>query len=190
MKNFLRALLLSLATFTAPVFADSASATPEQTMRAYFTALQTRGLESMVDFMHPDEARRFKDMLMPVYEFEAAAQQRTLLSATFGEEASLDDVKAAPPEAFMRGMAKLMTAQTTEVGITFDSIEILGAVPEPGKGLVHVVSRVQAGAKGLTVTKLDVTTLKQHQGSWKIMLTGDMEGLAQALRAGVQAPRN
>lgn len=181
---------LTMTALTAPTFAEDAFATPELTVRSYFAALQKRGVESMAEFMHPDEARRFKDLLMPIYEFEASAQERHLLDATFGADASLEKIKAAPPADFMRALAKLMAAQTAELAISLDAIDVLGSVPEPDKGLVHVLSRVQAGAMGIVVTKLDVTSLKLHDGRWKMMLTGDMEGLAQALRSRVPVPEN
>jgi hypothetical protein len=54
---------------------------------------------------------------------------------------------------------------------------------------VHLVTRNSTGAAGVQVTKLEVMSLKPYQDTWKLMLSGKMEGFAQALNNRAAAGR-
>jgi hypothetical protein len=63
--------------------------------------------------------------------------------------------------------------------VTFGVSEILGTVRE--KEMVHVVTRVVAGVKEVRMNKLTVVSTKQFGKEWKLMLSGELEGLATAI---------
>ena len=70
-----------------------------------------------------------------------------------------------------------------DVKPTFDKIEVLGSIPE-GE-VVHVVTRVQIGVGVLAVRQMEVISVKPAGEVWRVMLTGQIEGFAQMVRARV-----
>lgn len=177
--------LLAASLVLTPAMA--APVAPESIARAYFTALNERGMASIAEFMHPDELLRFKEMLLPLYEAEAEQGGGDLRKQTFGDKATLDDVKTASPAAFMRRFMTPMTEQMKAGGVIFDRIDIIGTVRE-GE-VAHVVARIHIGVGDAAMSQLDVISLKPMEGSWGLMLTAQMEGLARALRGAARAGR-
>jgi hypothetical protein len=57
-------VLIVLMFSAAPLFAQ----TPEQVAITYFEKLKTGGINTIAALMHPDELRKFREMLTPVVE--------------------------------------------------------------------------------------------------------------------------
>lgn len=151
----------------------------ESIARAYFEVLQTEGMTSVGQFMHPDALAAFKEMLLPVYEAEAAAGGFQLRAMTFGHEATLEDVRSRDPESFLNGFMNIIAAQAGDARISFDRLEILGVVPEGEQR--HVLARITVGVDQLSITQFEVLSFVPYEGSWKMQLNGEMQGLAAAL---------
>jgi hypothetical protein len=182
-KPWRRAALVSALL----VLATAAQAdTPEESARAYFNALKSTGLGAVADFTHPAELQRFKAMVLPIYQAEAQAGQGELRKLTFGAEATLAQVESAEPAAFMRGFMNIIASRAGAVGLQFESIEVLGSVAEGET--VHVLTRMRMAASPMTITKMEVVSLKKQGEDWKLMLSGQFEGMAQAL-AGRMKPK-
>src|SRR5688572_19068878 len=49
--------------------------TPEQVVTSYFEKLKTGGINTVASLMHPDELRKFREMLTPVVEGGLASNQ-------------------------------------------------------------------------------------------------------------------
>ena len=80
----------------------------------------------------------------------------------------------------MRGF--LTFASTAPLNAVFQraSFEIVGSVLE-GE-LVHVITRAKIGSVDKSITQMEVISFKKEGDAWRVMLTGSMKGLAQALR--------
>jgi hypothetical protein len=154
-----------------------AKSTPEAAVTEYMAAIKNEGITVASRYMHPDELTRFKDMLMPLFRKEASAKERPMTTAMFGPDATLEKIQALPGAEFMTALFKLVGDQLE--GVNFDSVEILGSLPE-GE-VIHVVTRVKVSMKQITMRQMEVVSLKQHEGRWKLMLSGQFEGLASAL---------
>ena len=174
----------SVLIYAVATLAVAQSQKPEEVARDYFLALKARGVSEVATYMHPAELSRFKEMLLPVYQAESEAGKSELRDATFGNGSSLADVQQADPKLFMSNFMKAIGARAG-VQPTFDSIDVLGVIPEDQ--LMHVVTRVKVGSPPVSVTKMEVVTLKVHDGKWMLMLSGQFEGIAQALAARAKA---
>jgi hypothetical protein len=174
-------LLLGRPAWPAP------TATPESVAQAYFAALQQQGLSNAAEFMHPDELAKFKAMLLPVVAAEDAAGRHDLREAMFGANASMGDAESSSPGDFMRAFMRFVAARTKDAKPHFDKIDVLGTIRE-GE-IVHVLTRLQVGAGDLSIQQMEVISLKPSGDEWKLMLTGQMEGLAKSLRARVPPAR-
>ena len=176
------ALLALLAACSACQLANAQSR-PEDVALAYADAVRTRGLDAIPEYIHPDELARFKKMLLPVLVDSPIGEG--LRTVAFGAEATPESVSALSDADFMRGFMAFTGQQMKQLGVKFGSMAVVGAVHE-GE-VVHLVTRNTAGAAGVQMTAMEVVSLKPYQQSWKLLLSGQLEGMAQAMKAQAQA---
>ncbi len=181
MNKFITSLVLALIVACSAGQAAQAQQRPEDVAQAYVRAIQTKGLSAIPEFIHPDELARFQKMLLPIVTAPESAMGQNLKAAFFGSQATSESVRAMKPEDFMRGFVRFAENQTKSMNVTIDRSEILGAVRE-GK-TIHLVTRTSVGAGDLKLTQLEVVSLIPYKGSWKLLLTGKLEGMAQALKS-------
>jgi hypothetical protein len=168
-------LLLSVALAAG---AQTPATTPESVVTEYMAVLQKEGMVAVSRYFHPDELKRFKDMLMP-WVRKDASQKNEAIHGLFGSDATLASVEAMPTAQFMDAFMRLAGEQLKEV--SFGDYEILGTVRE--KDMTHVVARVAAGFKEVRINQLTVVSTKLSGTEWKLMLSGELEGLAAAIGA-------
>jgi hypothetical protein len=155
-----------------------AANSPEAVVKEYMTVLQKEGMAGVSRYIHPDELKRFKDMLMP-WMRKDASQENEAIHGLFGSDATLASVEAMPPARFMDSFMRLVGEQMKEASI--GDCEIVGTVRE--KDMTHVVTRVAAGYKEVRISKLEVVSTKPLGKEWKLMLSGELEGMAAAISA-------
>lgn len=172
------AVLVALFGLSGAVSAES---TPESVAEAYVASIRTNGLTTATDFIHPDELQRFKEMLAPLFADPRSPAAQGIVQAVFGPQSTVESVAAMDPPTFMRAFMNFMDGQLKAVNTTIGDVQVLGAVREGDT--VHLVTRSTAGAAGIQITQLEVMSLKPYQDTWKLLLSGQMEGLAQALKA-------
>ncbi len=175
------ALLAVGFTATPARTADS----PEALATAYFQTVQEEGLGASTSFMHPSALAEFKSILMPVYDAEHAAGGKQLLEVTF-PGTSYAALQRMDAKDFTDGFMNLVIAQTGNVPIRFDRIEVLGTIAEGDAR--HVLTRMTVGAGELAITQFEVLSFVPFEETWRLQLNGDMKGLATALRANLPAP--
>ena len=187
MKSCIAFLLITLSLTLGFQAGAAASETPEQVADAYINAIRTEGLVAVPAYIHPDELERFRDMLLPVLVGDGPVADG-LRTVFFGEEATLASVRAMGAQDFMKGFMGFVQSQMSTLDVSIGESETLGSVRE-GE-VVHLVTRNTAGAGPLQLTQMEVISLKPYQGTWRLMLSGKMEGLAQALSAQAAASKS
>jgi hypothetical protein len=179
MKVRATVLLVSFLSLALAAGAQStASSSPEAVVKEYMTVLQKEGMVAVSRYFHPDELKRFKDMLMP-WVRKDASQKNEVIPGLFGTDATLASVEAMPAAQFMDVFMHLAGEQLKDV--SFGECEIVGTVRE--KDMVHVMTRVAAGFKEVRINKLTVVSTKPSGKEWKLMLSGELEGMAAAISA-------
>jgi len=180
---WLRLLLALLLLASAPARADS----PESAVRAYIDDLRTLGLGIVADHLHRDEMARFKSMLLPALLRRDLPQQREVIAALFGSDATPQSVAALPADRFVTAILRLVEQRLAARGVRFGEIDVIGSVPEGD--VIHVVTRSRAAAGPMSITGLEVMSVRQDGPHWRLMLTGQIDGLARAIAGDVQRPR-
>ena len=187
MKSRIAFLLLALSLTLGYQACAAASETPEQVADAYINAIRTEGLVAVPAYIHPDELERFRDMLLPVLVGDGRAADG-LRMTFFGDDATPVSVRAMDARTFMQGFMGFVQNQMSTLDVSIGQSETLGSVRE-GE-VVHLVTRNRAGAGPLQLTQMEVISLKPYQGTWRLMLSGKMEGMAQALSAQAAASKS
>lgn len=173
-------VILSIATGGV----QPAKLTPEEVVTRYFERVKEQGLGSVADMMHPDELTKFRRMVEPVV-LESLAEK----DDTFAIYADAQDPTRISPMDDVKFMNTFMSWASQAVpglagALRNTSMQALGHVVE---GEVrHVVVRAKVKAQDLEVEKMSVWSVKDHDGKPMLTLTGDIQGLAQSLKASRQ----
>ncbi|WP_296250402.1 hypothetical protein [uncultured Stenotrophomonas sp.] len=161
--------------------AARAEQTPEDVGRAYKEAINARGMAAMTDFIHPEELQRFKSMFAPLLTEEQTESSAALLHIYFGEDASVESVREMPAGTFMARIMKFAESQMGGAAVRIEDQQFLGSVNEGA--LVHMVTRNTVSIGAIRLTKMEVVSMRPYGDSWRMLLSGDVEGMAKAIRA-------
>ncbi len=168
-------------------------ATPQQVATEAYTRMKAGDWEGAAETFDPKALASFRGMMQPVLEAvmtpdaskdgattEAAGDMSALFIAMiFSPATTLEEVAALSDAQFLGRIMKNMTVMG---GVTLSSQDILGMVSE-GDAIVHLVARTKASADGLTVTEMEVITLNRTPAGWRLTMSGEMSGLADALNS-------
>ena len=167
-------------------------ATPQQVATEAYTRMKAGDWEGAAETFDPKALASFRAMMQPVLdsmmkpdaskggETEAAGDMSALFVAMiFSPATSLDEVKALSDEQFLGRIMKNMTGMGE---VKLESQEILGSVAE-GDATVHLVARTKASAGGMAVTEMEVITLNRTPAGWRLAMSGEISGLAEALNS-------
>lgn len=128
--------------------------------------------------MHPEALSSLKKIFRPIAEADASGQ---VLSRFFGIPSLARYDSMTDADIFQAFMSNL-TRNYPGFADAMRSHEstVVGSVSE-GKELVHVVYRFGTMTEGMTISRTSVITFRRHNGKWKALLTGNIEGLAARL---------
>ncbi len=174
-------LALALSSGAAARTAEpAAAALPEAVVESYTKALQAGDYLKSTDFMHPEALEKFRGMVLPLVE-SVGAESASLLPL-FKGVADVAALKKLSPAEFFASFLGGLTAANPAVlaALSSGSMAALGSVAE-GE-MLHVVCRTSLGFEGIKINKMNVVSLKRAAGNWRVLLSGEIEGMAEALR--------
>ena len=160
------------------VEAQSASAgSPEVAAQQYFELTRTENWAGIADATHPDALKRFQEILAPLVAADGTGELATLFGFPDAEA-----FKKAPAREVYVGLMKTISARAPALkqAITGMKVQVLGHVPE-GADSAHVVYRGSAAALDMSMESIEVISFRRHEGTWRALLTRNVEGLAAAL---------
>lgn len=152
--------------------------TPEDAIKAYIADLQAEGLRTVSRHIHPEELARFKAMLMPWFRKDASKNSEAI-KGLFGPDATLATVEATSASEFMDAFMLIAGDQLKDAQI--GEAQILGAVTE--NDVMHFVTRSNVSVQGVQLKSMEVISLRADGSGWKLLLSGNLEGLAAAVAA-------
>jgi hypothetical protein len=174
-------LRFAATTVLLLLMGSPASASPAETPEAYIArslaAVRANGMGAVADYMHPDEVARFRAKAAPVFDLQDASG-RKMMRNVFGEQS----MAALPPLEFMRVFLHDAFGNTEkDAALRIVNPQMLGSVREGD--VVHVVMRGAFEARGVNVTRLQVISVRPNGDGWGLLLTGDLEELAERMHA-------
>ncbi|MFH1258520.1 MAG: hypothetical protein ABII74_01675 [Elusimicrobiota bacterium] len=186
-----RKLFLVVIVFSCMILVNlSASGVfhPEALVERYYQKMQEEDLVSFVDYMHSDALTKFKAMLLPILE---VGGDNSDIFQSFAQGDSLIDIQSSSSKDFFIKFYKWVMLLYPEIldGLRQSTIKPIGHISEKiGKDdIVHVVLRITTNVDGIKISKLSVVSLKKDGSEWKFLLTGELEGMVQALQQQTQA---
>ncbi len=156
-------------------------ASPEDIIRSYFDGMRRGRADELVQIMHPRALRTFKAMVLPTLDMMADEQgdeQDAFFLDMMGRGDSLDDIRRYPPPKLFERFLDMVLGMNPVIMESLSHAEMipLGHVVEDD--MAHVVFRMNVDAMGVMVSEVSVMSLQDDDGAWKMMLTGEIRGLA------------
>jgi hypothetical protein len=181
---FNRSLTLGFAALSALILGPASTAaqeraeTPEMVARHFGAAMRANDWVGTAELMHPDALAHFRNMFIPIVTADSTGQLCERLFAT----PSPAEVAALPDTELFARFFRTLVSGAPELGGMFAGADLVpvGHVLE-GKDVAHVVFRMKVAADGVTITKVQAMSLRRFGPTWRVLLSGDFEGLAAAL---------
>jgi hypothetical protein len=175
-------LLLALSGTLVEASEPPATPSPESVVKDYVAAMKGGQYSRAAELMHPEALEKFRSMMLPLVEASAGTDEANSLLAFFRGVKDVEALKKLSPAelfaAFFAGIAEASPAM--KEALSTASTTTIGSVPEGD--VVHVVSRTSVTAEGIVINKMEVVSLKRAGESWRVLLSGEIEGIAQALK--------
>ena len=174
----LTAVCAALLGLVSPATAQERAETPEAVTRQYGAAMRANDCIGTAELMHPDALAQFRRMLLPIV---AADSSGGLCRRLFDASSSTELAGLPDAELFARFFRTLVN-DAPELSGMFAGADLapVGHVLE-GADVAHVVFRMKVAADGVTLTKVQAVSLRRAGPTWRVLLSGDFEGLAAAL---------
>lgn len=171
------ALAIALACGSSGALAQSVrTASPEAMVEAMSRAMAAGDWTAAAASFDPQALKDFRALLMPVLERLPADQAEAMAASVFSRQSVARLRNGSDAEFFAAFMAGMMAMG----GGRLEASQVIGSVAE-GSDLRHVVVRNRASASGLSMTKMEVVSVRRTPEGWRVLLKGEMKGLAEAM---------
>lgn len=184
LKDWVRPFVFVLAMMLAPTVASAQSAVdttkPEAVATELYTRLKASDWKGAAALFDDGALKSFRGMLQPIADAASASDQEAG-AALFGGIKPEALKQASDAEFFAMFMGNMMS-RLSSLGGGLGPSQVIGSVAE-GEDLRHVVTRTNAKAMGISITKMEVVSMRRHGDTWKVLLNGEMEGMAKAIQA-------
>jgi hypothetical protein len=180
-----RSLILGLVAFGATIVVPTSTGaaqdrpeTPEAVTRQYGAAMRANDWVGTAHLMHPDALAQFRRMFLPIL----AADSTGHLCRRLFDASSTAELAALPDAELFARFFRTLVSDAPELNSMFAGSDLVpvGHVLE-GNDVAHVVFRMKLAADGVTLTKVQAVSLRRAGPTWRVLLSGDFEGLAAAV---------
>lgn len=176
------ALFLALSLPVQAAEPPAAAESPESVVQRYSAALKAGDYQKCAELMHPEALEKFRNLLLPLLDVPPGHDKDDSALALFGGKDAAAVKKLSPTEffaSFMGGMTGKAPGLKEALGSA--NMTPIGSVPEGD--VLHVVCRTSAALQGASFSMMEVVSVKRSAGNWRVLLSGEIEGMAELLRS-------
>jgi hypothetical protein len=152
--------------------------TPEAVTQQYGAAMRANDWVGTAELMHPEALAKFRRMFLPLVDADTTGQ----LCRRLFDASSAAELTGLPDTELFARFFRTLVNDAPELSGMFAGADLVpvGHVLE-GNDVAHVVFRMKVAADGVTLTKVQAVSLRRLGQTWRVLLSGDFEGLATAL---------
>jgi hypothetical protein len=177
-RGFVGLSVVGALAVASPTISYAQEESPEDVAVQYVSAMQAEDWNSVASLMHPAALTELRGLFDPLLDIPEA----TPVILQFYGVSTLAEARAQSDTAVFANFVAFVSSQDPMVGeaIRSSEVEIVGHLYE-GDDLAHVVYRMTMTVEGISVTQLDVFSVKRFGSTWRGMLKGDMSAIAAAI---------
>ncbi len=148
---------------------------------AGFASLQKLDWAGYVAQVEPEGVAKFRAMLMPGIEKMVLASKTDSINL-FGKNFNSQEIQDLDPDSFFVEIMNMVSEVSPEIKTTFSNMtnKTIGAVAE-GDSLVHVVVKTSMMIGPRSVDEMNIQSVVNTDGSWKLRMSPKMDGIAMML---------
>jgi hypothetical protein len=176
----IRSALLVLALCALPARA-AAQDTPEQVVQRYYATFQSGDYAANAALMHPGALEELKTTLTGMAALPGATDEPEFREM-FGVS-TLDEMRALPAQVLFERVLRNQLEGELRAILASAQVNVLGHVLE-GDSTAHVVYRMRMEFGGQTMDQVQVVPLERVDGQWRVLLTGSLAGMMNAMPGG------
>lgn len=145
-------------------------------------------MASIAKMMHPEELRRFQEMMGPLVDVAFTDAEGRELFALFADSADPSKTRQLGAQEFMATFFTWFEKIQPLVveALANSSFEPIGHVKE-GE-VAHVVTRSRMKIQEIEIEEMTVISTKDYQGEAMLMLSGEIKQMAEALKRSLAPP--
>jgi hypothetical protein len=165
---------------------ESSDDSATQVAMAAYDALAVLDVEKQASFVHPAAMDELKEIIWPAFEYAATNDQTgqaMQMIQSLGVQSDSTGLVAMEPQELYVALMNFLFQVSPGLTESMQSavFEPVGQVAESDT-LVHVLTRVTSSVQGLSIARMEVTTMRKSDTGWMLALQSDMEGLAKQIR--------
>ena len=175
------ALLLLLLAFGALPGRVAAQDTPEQVVTRYYQTFRSGDYAANAALMHPGALEELKTMLVGMSALPGATENPEFREM-FGV-GTIEELRALPAQTLFERVLRNQLEGEMRAVLASSRVNVLGHVME-GDSTAHVVYRMHMEFGGQTMDQVQVVPLERVDGQWRVLLTGSLAGMMNAMPGG------
>jgi len=182
MKIVCKILILAIIVLFSGEAISSENHSPEELVLLYYKHMATHDMNTLAGYMHSKALNNIKEMLLPFLKDALNSNEASGLLFAFTQGDTLKQIKEYSPQKFFSRFLLWILSLKPDMDtiLKTSSIKPIGHISE--NDIAHVVFRMTSDFKGMRISKLSVMSLRKEGNKWKFLLTGEIEGIAQALQ--------
>jgi len=150
---------------------------PEDFLKESLRAIQEQDYVSFVQLLHPDAISQFTKLINLLRSAELEDER---LFSLFSVN-TLDEFNSTSDTVLIANFLRYTLAHSSKnESPTISDPTIIGKVNE-GDDIIHIVYRNSITANSITISKVQVESLKQSKYGWRLLLKGDLESVLETL---------
>ncbi len=166
---------------------------PDPVAEKVMVAMTRGDLETMASLMDPAALDEFRSGFIEVFNALEDLPQEDREAAEFEFSlffgADLEDLRKLDAPTFfllfLQNTMALLPDLTKALSGT--NVEVVGHVLER-EDLAHVIARYEMLIEDVTVTEMTVVSLRRTDGHWRVLPSGNLRGIADAVRQQILGP--
>ncbi len=161
-----------------PALAQATEETPEAVAKAYIAASTASDWSKATSYLDPEALVSFKRMFGEIMKLDKKNEAGKEL---FGLKNNAEFEQLSGEQVFTKIM-EILLASVPQLKQMLSGAQntIIGQVAE-GSDIVHIVYRMNLKIENAPISKVEVMTLKKVGSSWRLQLSGEMEGAITAM---------
>lgn len=176
-------ILCGAVLLVAAALPDAAAAqdTPEQVVTRYYQTFQSGDYAANAALMHPGALEELKTTLVGMAALPGATEEPEFREM-FGV-GTIEELRALPAQTLFERVLRNQLEGELRAVVSSARVNVLGHVME-GDSTAHVVYRMHMEFGGQTMDQVQVVPLERVNGEWRVLLTGSLAGMMNAMPRG------
>ena len=180
-------LLLVGLVSAAPRAADPQKDAPEAVALRIAKLTAARDFEGLASLMDPEGSVSLREVVAESIELEPKEHLAEALA--YLGVATLEELRTIAPREFMVLLLRSLSKKEPDEALRSAKFEVVGSVSE-GDTTRHVIVRTKMTIGGTQVPHVDVVTLRQADGAWRMLFSNHMHRYLAELRQSNKAKRS